>query len=359
MADSSDNVGAWNKDLQAIKATWLTGRGSDTDLPEASRFLRAVRMLVFERERKPGCEFDRPAAMVLVSGPFYENTKGLTRHPFLNTGKDRLTGQLHYLGVAGSSRSRDYEGGDGELIDGLVQDKADALPTVIYTPQKGGHSKLSWYPTGTRNLDNVHVLPVEIEEPTPELIKHAVEGVYQGELKTPDGVPAENMLWQNAKKGWASDKAEARVQRAVRIGLHARFPNCRIKSEQQEKDGRTDIEVVGEFGVDLNATENFAVLELKVLREKGSSGADYARSTIAAHIKEGISQAYNYSKDRKYRNGMLFCFDMRAVNAGADAVFSAVKNEADTLGVHLGFWFLYRSSKHYRECQTAAALKAG
>lgn len=359
MANSTNNTGAWAKDLAAIRTTHLTGKGSDTDLPEAIRFLRAVRMVVAERERLPSCEYDRPAAMVFVSGAFYEKTKGLVRRPFLNTGKDPLTGQLHYLGVSASGQSRDYIGGDGELIDALVHDDADTLPTVIYTPQKGGHSKLSWYPAGTCNLDRVHVLSVEIEEPTPELILLAVEGVYQGELKTPDGVPPENRLWENADKGWASDKAEARVQRAVRIGLHARFPHCRIKSEQQEKDGRTDLEVVGEFGVDLNATENFAVLEMKVLRERGSGGSAYAPSTIAAHIKEGVNQAYTYSKDRKYRNGMLLCFDMRAVNKGAELAYAAVRTQSDTLGVHLGFWFLYRSSKHYRECETAAALKAG
>jgi len=359
MADPSDNAGAWQNELPAIKNTWLTGKGSDTDLPEAARFLRAVRLLVLERERLPECEFDRTAAMVLVSGPFYENTQGLTRCPFLNTGKDRLTGQVHYLGVSASGQSRDYSGGDGDLIDALVADQADALPTVIYKPKKEGYSSLSWYPTGTRNLDNVHVFPVVFEEPTPELIKRAIDGVYQGELKTPDGVPSEAWLWEKASMGWASNKAEARVQRAVRIGLHARFPNCRIKAEQPEKDGRTDLEVVGDFGVSPDATTNFAVLEMKVLREKGYTGNTYAPNTIAAHIKEGVNQAYTYGTDRKFRDRMLCCFDMRAVNVGPESVYSAVKSEAETLGVHLCFWYLYRSSKHYRECMAATALKTG
>lgn len=245
------------------------------------------------------------------------------------------------------------------MIDGLIQDKADALPTVIYTPQKGGHSKLSWYPTGTSNLDNVHMFPVAIEEPTLDLISLAIEGVYQGELKTPDGVPPEASLWEKADKGWASDKAEARVQRAVKIGLHARFPHCRIKAEQPGKDGRTDIEVVGDFGVAPSASTNFAVLEMKVLREKGSGGRVYAPSAVASHIKDGVNQAYTYATDRSFRDRMLCCFDMRATNAGPDVVFSPVKDEANTLGVHLGYWFLYRSSEHYRECKVAAALKNG
>ena len=355
MADPSDNAGAWEKDLPVIRATWLTGKGSDTDLPEAVRFLRAVRMAVLERERLPDCEFDRSAAMVLVSGSFFESPPpGLVRTPFLNTGNYRLTGQVHYLGVAASGgQSRDYTGGDGELLDALVADQADALSTVIYTPKKGGHSKLSWYPTGTRNSANVHVFPVAIEEPTLDLISLAIEGVYQGELKTPDGVPPEASLWEKPGPGWASDKAEARVQRAVKIGLHARFPHCRIKAEQPDKDGRTDLEVVGDFGVAPNATMNFAVLEMKVLREKGSGGSGYAPSAIASHIKDGVNQAYTYATDRNFRDRMLCCFDMRATNVGPDVVFSPIKDEAEALGVHLGFWYLYRSSVHYRECMAA------
>lgn len=360
MADISQDAGAWGDDLPAIRSTWLTGQGSDTDLPDEMRFLRAVRLLVLERERIPSCEYDRPAAMVLVSAAFFESPPGgLVRAPFLHTGNYRLTGQVHYLGVSASGQSREFVGGDGELIDLLVADQADTLPTVVYTPMKGGHSKLSWYPTGTRNGANVHLFPVMIEEPTPSLIALAIEGVYQGELKTPDGVPAEASLWEKSEQGWASDKAEARVQRAVKIGLHARFPHCRIKAEQPDKDGRTDIEVIGDIGVAPNASKNFAVLEMKVLREKGSTGSNYGATAIASHIKDGLNQAYTYGNDRNFRDRMLCCFDMRASNAGPAMVFSHIKTDADTLGVHLNYWFLYRSSEHYRECKVDATINGG
>lgn len=361
MADNpSKNAGAWTTDLPALAAAWLTGKGSDTDLPEPVRFLLAVRRLALAREREPDCEFDRPAALVLVPAQFFESgPKGLVRSPFLNTGNYRLTGQVHYLGVAATGKSRDYFGGDGELIDALVTDQADTLPAVIYTPKAGGHSKLSWYPAGTHNDTNVQVFPVAIEEPTPALISLAIEGVYQGELKTPDQVPPDASPWQAAGKGWASDKAEARVQRVVKIGLHGRFPHCRIVAEQPGKDGRTDVEVVGDFGVAPGAVTNFAVLEMKVLVEKGSTGIVKSAKDIEAHVDDGVNQAYTYGGDRKFRDRMLCCFDMRAANVGAAAVFAGIKDKAEALGVHLCFWFLYRSSEHYRECKVAAALKAG
>ena len=354
------NQGAWSQDEDKLKAVVLTGKGSDTDLPEALRFLIAVRRMVLDRERESDVEFDRPAAMVLVAAEFFESPPaGLVRRPFLNSGHYRLTGQVHYLGAAATGHSRDYAGDDGALVDALIADRADSLPTVIYLPKAGGRSKLSWYPTGTGNSTNVHVLPVAIEEPTVERITLAIEGVYQGELKTPDGVPPEATLWEKATQGWASDKAEARVQRAVKIGLNARFPQCRIRTEQADKDGRTDIEVVGDFGVAPNATVNFAVLEMKVLREKGSGGASYTLKGLQSHMQDGVNQAYSYATDRNFRDRMLCCFDMRATNTGPDVVFSTIKDGADALGVRLGYWFLYRSSEHYRECKVAAKLTGG
>ena len=354
------DAGAWNGDLDQLMSAWLTGQGSDTDLPEAVRFLLAVRRLTLNREREPDCEFDRAAAMVLVPPAFFEAPPPDTqRRPLLYNGNYPLTGQLHFLNVATAGRSLGYAGDEGALFDALATTKADALPTVIYAPKAGGLSKLSWYPKGIRDDVNVTVIPVAVEEPTAERITQAINGVYHGHLKTPDQIPPESNPWMDPARGWAADKAETIVQQAVKIGLHGRFPLCRIVAEQPGKDGRTDIEVVGDFGVASGAVTNFAVLELKVLREKGSTGGAYSASAIATHMVEGVNQAAIYGDDRNFRDRMLCCFDMRATNAGAKAVFAPLQSMAATLGVHLGFWFLYRSSKHYRECQVAAKLTGG
>ena len=353
--------GAWAEDDAKLKGVWLTGKGSDTDLPEPLRFLIAVRRMVQTRERETDAEFDRPAAMVLVSPAFYESPPtALSRKPFLNSGNYPLTGQVHYLGVAATGQSRDFTGDDGALIDAVVADHADTLPTVIYLPKAGGYSKLNWYPHGVAQIDKVQTFPVATEAPTPERIMQVIDGVYENELKTPDQVPASFSVWANPAKGWAVKNAEERVQYAVRLGLSGRFsPHCRIKAEQPDKDGRTDIEIIGDFGVAPGKQTNFAVLEMKVLRECGSTGSLRSPADIDKHVHDGLKQASTYGDDRHFEERLLCCFDMRPTNAGAHAVFGAIQEDAEKLKVHLCLWYLYRSSDHYRNAQVAGKLKGG
>jgi len=203
--------GAWAQDEDKLKAVVLTGKGSDIDLPEDLRFLIAVRRMVLAREREPDAEFDCPAAMVLVPAAFFEaSPDGLVRRPFLNSGNYRLTGQVHYLGVAATGRSRDYAGDDGALLDALAADHADILPTVIYLPKAGGHSKLSWFPFGVAQDDKVQTLPVAPEPPTPERIRHVIDAVYEHELKSPDQVGASFSLWKDPAKGRAGPRRTPR-----------------------------------------------------------------------------------------------------------------------------------------------------
>lgn len=354
------DTGTWASDIDALISAWLSGQGSDTDLPDLVRFRLAVHRLVLARESAPECEFDRTAAMVLVPPTFFETLPaGTVRRPLLNTGHYRLTGHLHFLNIVATGRSMEYAGDEAAMFESLVIAQADTLPTLVYTPKAGGHSKLSWYPTGIRNETTVSVFPVQFDEPSAERIAQSISGVYRGELITPDLVPAHDSPWKDSSKGWAAKDAEAQVQRAIKLGLHGRFPLCRIVAEQPAKDGRTDIEVVGDFARPAGEVTNYAVLELKVLREKGSTGIPYSANEIADHINNGVDQAYGYGDGRNFRERMLCCFDMRATNTGAMSVFAPVASKADTLGVGLHYWFLYRSSQEFRACKVAAALKGG
>ena len=357
MSDKATDAGAWAGDIDQLNAKWLSGEGSDTELPETLRFLLAVRRLALAREREPDCEYDRAAALVLTPPSIFESPPlGLRRSPLLNNGNYRLTGQLHFLNVAAAGQSLDYEGDDGQLFDALERHGVHGLPTVIYSPKAGGHSKLSWYPDGIQNQAKVQVIPVAVEQPNAELITQAIEGVYRGDLITPDRVPAHDSLWTKASHGWASQIAEAQVQRNIKLGLHGRFPTCRIVAEQPGPDGRTDIEIVGDFGVAPGSVTHFAVLELKVLRERGATGDTYSANDIEKHVDHGVDQAATYGADRNFRERMLCCFDMRANDAGAGGVFAPIQRKADQLGVSLRYWFLYRSSEHYRQCQVAARI---
>lgn len=360
----SDNTalqtGAWAAELDALISAMLSGQGSDTDLPDPVRFRLAVHRLVVAREKRPDCELDRAAAMVLVPPAFLESVAVNTvRRPTLNTGKFPLTGQLHFLNIVASGRSMDYLGNEGDLFDALDKAQVGAYPTVVYTPQAGGQSTLSWYPAGTSQETNVFIVPVKLDEPTPDLLAQAINGVYHGHLITPDQIPDEASPWTKPSAGWAAKNAEAIVQQAVKIGLHGRFPLCRIVAEQPGKDGRTDIEVVGDFGRAPGDVTNYAVLELKVLREKGSTGKVYTAKGIAGHINDGVDQAYGYGSGRNFESRLLCLFDMRGKNNGPAPVLAPVQAKAKTLGVGLHYWFLYRSSKKLRACKVGKALKAG
>lgn len=200
-ANPTADVGAWNGDLDQLMKAWLTGQGSDTDLPEALRFLLAVRRLTLNREREPDCEFDRAAAMVLVPPAFFESPPpGTHRRPLLYNGNYPLTGQLHFLNVSAAGRSLEYIGDQGALFDTLEATHVTALPTVIYDPKANGLSKLSWYPGGVGDASKVTVIPVAVEEPTAARVMEAINGVYHGDLKTPDQISPEFNPWMDAAK---------------------------------------------------------------------------------------------------------------------------------------------------------------
>jgi hypothetical protein len=354
------NAGAWSGDLDAIVSAMLSGQGSDVDLPDPVRFRLGVHRIVLAREGDPDCDFDRPAAMVLVPTAFFEaRPEGWTRFPLLHTGHYRVSGQLHFMNSKASGYARDYSGDAGELFEELEAEKVGTFPTVVYSPKADGQSKLSWYPAGISGAAQVVSFPVRLDEPTPELIAQAINGVYHGELITPDLVLDEDSPWQNAAAGWASSRAEARVQRVVRLGVQGRFPMCRVRAEIPGKDGRTDIEVVGDFGRPAGEVCNYAVIELKVLRERNYKGKPYSLQRITRHVNRGVKQAHSYAFVRKFRDRMLCCFDMRSTNIGGDVVFAPIKDQAEGLGVDLRYWFLYRSSEHFRDCTSVVPVKAG
>lgn len=360
MSDKALDTGAWAGDIDELLSALLSGQGSDTDLPDPVRFRLAVQRMILRREKLDECEYDRTAAMVLVPATFFESPPaGSVRCPLLHTGHHTLTGHMHFLGVSAGGRSLAYEGDDGGLFDSLAAVQAEGLPTLVYSPKAGGQSMLSWYPEGTGKLDKVTSIPVRFDEPTSDLIAQAINGVYFGHLITPDMVPNHLSPWANPGQGQAAENAEAQVQHAVKIGLHGRWPLCRIVAEIPGKDGRTDIEIIGEFGRPAGEVTHYAVLELKVLREKGSTGNVYSTKQIATHIDEGLDQAYTYGGGRNFIDRMLCLFDMRAANGGPDLVLNPIRPKAKTLGVDVRYWFLYRSSKILRACVVGKTLKAG
>src|SRR5699024_5818653 len=113
-----------------------------------------------------------------------------------------------------------------------------------------------------------------------------------------------------------------------------RFRRCQVRSEQPGKGGRTDLEIVSERGATAAGhVIHHAVLELKVLRERGSTGSQYTHRQIEKHIRDGLEQANTYGLKRNMREKVLCCFDMRAHDRGDSEVFAHIADDATRLQV--------------------------
>lgn len=349
MADKEPNLGAWSAERNKLENTPLSGRGSDADAPDELRFSRAVMQLVRRRERQTDAEYDRPAAFVFPDRDWWDAPpEGASRQPLLHTGLRPLTGKIHFINVAGNGISLEYAGGDAELFDKITTLNVASFPTLVYVPQKGS-SVLSWYPNGIDDdQQHVEVWPIADEHPSVDLITEAVSRAHRGHLITPDQMTEENKLWVDPIKGWAQKNAERRVQFALKMALLGAFRYCSVREEQPGKDGRTDLEIVEDQDRPPDQIVHHAVLELKVLREKGATGTKRSDKDIADHIHEGLLQASTYGDGRSFHEKLLCCFDMRPTNLGEDVVFASIKEEAKKLNVHLRCWFIYRSSALYR-----------
>lgn len=356
MVDKALQLGAWSTDRKALEEMPISGRGNDADAPDSVRFIRSVMQLIVRREMRQEAEYDRAAAFVLVPREWMDSvSSGTRRQPLLSTGQYSLTGQIHFVNVAINGRSLEYEGNDAGLFDKLEAMDARAFPTLVYLPKQGS-STVSWYSSGIVSEDSPDVWCVTEAPPTAERITEVISRAYTDELITPDQMAENCRVWEDSAKGWAHKDAESRVQHAVRLTLLGAFLHCSIRQEQPGKDGRTDLEIVEDRDRSSDQVVHHAVLEMKVLREKGSSGGSYTDQQIANHICDGLKQAYSYGKRRNFRESMLCCFDMRPTNTGAAVVFREIQEDATKLGVQLRHWFLYRSSEHWRDCSVAQVI---
>ena len=349
----ADHLGAWAGEEAALAAAEITGRGGDADLPDEQRFPREVAQLLARRERRDDAEFDQPAAFVLAPASVFESLNATwTRNRLLRTGNRRVTGQIHAVSPTLSGSSFDVKSGDDALFEALEIHGLAHLPTIVYTPKRG-YSTISVYAHGIAHEDDCETHDLDDEAPSREAIIEAIGRAYEQELITPDQM-RKGSLWQDASKFWAVKEAEFRVQDVVRLVLLGRFLRCQVRPEQPGKEGRTDLEIVSERGMAAGHAIHHAVLEMKVLREKGSTGRKYPDQDIDHHVRDGLEQANAYGLKRNMREKILCCFDMRATDRGDDAVFAHVANDATRLKVVLCRWFLYNSSDAYR-----AVLAAG
>ncbi len=360
MPASVPSLGAWESERASLVSAPTPTWGDIEDLADEIRFQVNVARLIRRREINSSSESDGCAVFVLVDRVTQQalsKEQGRTLERLIHTGAKRLTGRIHFVNPsAQSSVFEEFTGSDMEMFDRLEALKLAGAPTMIYMAQDP-ESSLSYYPRGTVEYETVVPVRLGMGTVSQADVLAAIGAVYKTELVTPANT-GPYKIWQDADNGLPFEHAERGIQQFIRIGLATGFSWCQVRAEQAGKDGRTDLELVDEHSGGPGITVHHALLELKVLRSRGSKGASVSQSETDKHIQDGVEQANSYGSSRNSLERMLCCFDMRDADAGDEATFAHVKAAANTLKVSLNRWFLYQTPELMRSAQAAATLAA-
>lgn len=331
--------------------------GADADLPEAERFARGVAQAVRARLRAYPNDVGSHAAFVLqprVPEPLVDDA---VEFYALDDGETDVTTGLWFVSESVIQGSR-VDGPD-DFDDMFRQVKAaglGALPAVTFRNVAAG-PLLRYYPHGLDDAEtkvpmSVGGAPVDLDE-----ILEIVDVVHRSTLVTPSAHQGGAKLWKNRSKFHPVRHVETEIQAYLRLGLSVGLPLCRINPEQNSEAGRLDLEVE-ELDRVTNTVARHAILELKVLRSFGSTGAATSSAATDDWVDSGVEQAFAYRKLRGARRAALCCFDMRK-NAGDDACFTKVESKAKGLDVQLASWPLYPDVKFYRSAMARSVLSEG
>ena len=342
-------------DLRATVSDF-SGAGSEAGLPEEERFIAGVAQLVLRRvgEAESHCKVDDADIAIFILSPNPpESFNSLQWEPMLDNGRTEVVGRLWFTAAAvvsayGVELPKDSD--DAGRFQFVTSNPAlGSLPTVIYDPRPATQW-LRWYPEGLSNPDKVEVKSTDAEV-SPTEVFEVIDQLHKECFITPDGLPPGMHLWRNAEKQWPKQDAEAMMQSHLKAGLVVKFPFCKIRHEQPNTAGRTDLEIDKPVIGGLKRFVSHALLELKILRSYRSTGSPVSNNATAQWVSEGLKQAIAYRKEVGGNWSALCCFDMRRDDSGHDDTFDHVRDSADELEVSLWRWFLHSSAEAYRKAE--------
>jgi hypothetical protein len=273
----------------------------------------------------------------------------------LDNGRTPVTGRLWYLTpVVVTGKFIDIEDckDDDELFH-IVTDELQlgTVPAVIFDPRIKV-PEIRFYRNGLLDSEVVEKIYISNIDVSLDRIFEVIDRIHATHLVTPDAQPKAGKLWVPSTNGWPVDNAEDIIQLYLLPGLATSFPTCTVRHEQPSVPGRLDIEIEECHPLDHNLITRHAVLELKVLRSVGSTGKPYTEEYNLSWVEMGVKQAATYRDERSSLASALCCFDMRHINTG-EMCFVHVKEMATNLRVVLRLWYLYSSSKEYRNAKVA------
>jgi len=322
------------------------GLGNDAGLPESIRFLVGVARAIRKRHQEAGMGSEQTPAIFFLRPTGVANvSEEMRKQPMLDNGQTQLGGSFWFVGPpvcrALGLPVPDWSE-DGKIFDKAINDlDLGDVPAVFFDP-RGKRPTLRHYPAGLARADEVVVSALTGGMDIDRVIE-IIEDETQAHL---DGPAGGANLWKDPKKHWPSDRAEKKIQFALKVAMHHAFPTAVIREEQPQMAGRLDLEVEeplleeGEF-------IRHAILELKVLRSFRSTGSKVSPKEVREIVKEGVGQAISYRKERKAKSAALCCFDMR-VKSAREKCFSGVTAKAEREKLELQVWPIYASAAERR-----------
>jgi hypothetical protein len=358
--ESSAALGPWTTAELAETARSAAGMGADVWLPTARRFVSSVAKLIRRRraEDSGGSDPKRPAVFLLhPTPPEPAHVYAPKRVPMLDNGLTTVNGRVWYVSeVSASGHCIDFDVVEDQDVFLLVTESLGlgSIPAIVFDPRPQS-PEVRFYPKGLGEPDCYERVPLEDGDVTLDRIFEVVDNVHHARLVTPEAQPTAGKLWRNQRKRWPVENAEDVVQFYLGVGLSAAFPTCTVRLEQPMPEGRLDIEIEQSDPLDPSKVTRHAVLELKVLRSFGETGTPVSDNKTLEWIESGVKQAFAYREGKGIKASALCCFDMRGDDTG-ESCFEHVRELATSLCVTLKRWYLYSTSKQYRDAVAAARL---
>ena len=187
----------------------------------------------------------------------------------------------------------------------IAHGQGDAALAVVYPSKR----TLSFSAEGaTTNSASLRLaLPAGTKTVTLKDLTEILEVLRTEALVTPAVCPP--ILWADAANYVPSTETERLLQWCVASELRAHFRPMLAEREQVTPIGRIDICLT-----DLRAGATLrhpAVIELKALRSKSSSGKKVDERDSVAAVAGGLRQAKAYRVKKQAGVGLLACFDLR------------------------------------------------
>ena len=296
-------LGSWSGEDYEGTVSQFRGIGAEAGLPYRDRFLVGVAQLLLRRmaklKAKGESDIEDVAIFILTPSP-PDAVCDAEWVPRIDDGCTMVSGRLWFSPAAVVSayfvdlpQFEDEEERKSYVVDDL---NFGLQPALVFDPRPG-YTLLTWFPEGLNRPSEAQEKSLS-DEVSPGEVFATINKMYEQMLKTPGSIPSGGNMWLSARQHWPRDNAEALVQSHLKAGLLTRFPQCKVRHEQTQPAGRSDLEIEELYPEERGRVTRHAIIELKVLRSFRSSGTQVPKSEIDDSIKSASNRLRHIAMTR-------------------------------------------------------------